>query len=237
MVQRLGRMRLLAVALVVALGLAPALGCASARVWRTQRHVAESQFSPPSVVLIHNLTVRPSNVQVDGLPFSGGAPAAEQLELGRKVADSLSRQLVEKLTERGIHAARATSSTTPPLNAIVLKGHFVSIHEGSRMKRVVVGFGAGASKIRAELQVYQQTEIGLRRLVEGEAEAKGSKKPGMAVPVGVGAAAGRAATSAAISGGITVATELAGGLEADAGRIAEKLAERAEALYRRRGWL
>ena len=105
------------------------------------------------------------------------------------------------------------------------------------MKRVVVGFGAGASAIRAELQVYQQTEVGLRRLVDGEAEAKGSKKPGMAVPVGAGAAAGRVATSAAISGGISVVSELTGGLKADAGRIAEKLAERTEALYRRRGWL
>ncbi len=231
------RGRPLAVALVVALGLAPAFGCASARVWRTKRHVEESRISPPSVLLVYDLSVRPSSVQVDGLPFSGETPTHEQLELGRKVADSFSRQLVEDLTERGIHAARATSAVTPPLNALVLKGHFVSIHEGSRMKRVVVGFGAGASAIRAELQVYQQTEMGLRRLVDGEAEAKGSKKPGMAVPVGVGAVAGRAATSAAISGGITVATELTGGLEADAGRIAEKLAERAEALYRRRGWL
>jgi hypothetical protein len=59
----------------------------------------------------------------------------------------------------------------------------------------------------------------------------------MAVPVGVGAVAGAAARSAVISGGMNIVQEVTGGLEADAGRIAEEIAKRAEAFYKRQGWL
>ena len=54
---------------------------------------------------------------------------------------------------------------------------------------------------------------------------------------GAGAAAGRAATSAAISGGMNVMQEVTGGLDSDAGRLAEQLAKRAEGFYQRQGWL
>ena len=69
---------------------------------------------------------------------------------------------------------------------------------------------AGAREVRVRVQVYQRTEDGLRRLQEGVAEAKGDKTPGMAIPVGVGGAAGRAAVSAVVSGGLNLASETTG---------------------------
>jgi hypothetical protein len=59
----------------------------------------------------------------------------------------------------------------------------------------------------------------------------------MAVPVGAGAAAGRVATSAVVSGGMNVAREVRGGMDADAGRLADEIAKRAEAFYKGQGWL
>ena len=41
----------------------------------------------------------------------------------------------------------------------------MSVDEGSRVKRMVVGFGAGASEIRTLVQVYETVDEG-RRLVE-----------------------------------------------------------------------
>ncbi len=113
----------------------------------------------------------------------------------------------------------------------------LSVDEGDQSKRMVIGFGAGASELRVDVQVYQETEFGARRISEGEADASGSKMPGMAVPVGAGAAAGRAATSAAISGAMSVTREIRGGMSADTKRLAEKIADRAEAFYQRQGWL
>jgi hypothetical protein len=184
--------------------------------------------------------VDPADVVVDtlGPEFVGGpGQRGERAEFGRGVARSLSEQLVAKLRERGIRAERAFAPRVPPVNALILKGQFLSVDEGDRVKRMVIGFGAGGSELLARAQVYQATETGLRRIAEAEAEAESSKTPGMALPVGVGAAAGTAAASAVISGGMNVMTEMRGGLEADAGRLAEKIAERAEAFYRRQGWL
>ncbi len=103
--------------------------------------------------------------------------------------------------------------------------------------RMVIGFGAGASELRARVQVYQARASGLRRIAEAEAISTGSKSPGMATPVGVGAMAGRAATSAVVSGGMNLVREVRGSLEAEAGRMAEEIAERAQAFYQRQGWL
>jgi hypothetical protein len=73
--------------------------------------------------------------------------------------------------------------------------------------------------------------------VQAEASAEGNKMPGMAVPVGAGAMMGNVARSAAISGGMNVVQEVTGGLESDAGRLAEQIAKRAAAFYTRQGWL
>jgi transcription elongation factor len=87
------------------------------------------------------------------------------------------------------------------------------------------------------VQAYQATQRGLRRIAEAEADASGSKMPGMAIPVAGGAAMGSAATSAVISGGMNIAKETKGALNPDAERMAKKIAERAKAFYVRQGWL
>lgn len=102
---------------------------------------------------------------------------------------------------------------------------------------MIIGFGAGSSELRARVQAYQATQHGLRRLAEAEAEASGSKMPGMAIPVAGGAAMGTAATSAIISGGMNIAKETRGAMNPDAERMAKKIAERAKAFYVRQGWL
>lgn len=233
-------MRPLAAVLAVGLAVPAILGCASAGVTPGRRYVEDEALPRPGVLLVYDFATAPGDVVVDtlGPEFAAGpGQRGERAERGREVARSLSEQLVAKLQERGIRAERASASRVPPLNAMVLKGQFLSIDEGDRLKRMVIGLGAGSSKLQARVQAYQATEMGLRRIAEAEADASGSKTPGMAIPVGAGAAAGRAASSAVISGGMNVVREVRGGLDAEAGRMAEKMAERVEAFYKRQGWL
>ena len=92
--------------------------------------------------------------------------------------------------------------------------------------------------MRAEVaaQAYQATQYGLRRIAGAEVASHGSRMPGMAVPMVGGAIAGTAATSAVISGGMNITKEVRGAMRDDAGRIAEEIASRAEAFYKRQGW-
>jgi hypothetical protein len=216
------------------------MGCASAGVTPNTATADQSMLPRPSVVFVYDFAVRANDVMVDTLGsefMSEGEKLTEEEQTARETATAFSAALVGQLQKEGINAQRATDADVPPLHAIVVKGQFITIDKGSRFKRMVIGFGAGSSELRARVQVYQATQRGLRRIVDAEAEATGSKMPGMAVPVAGGAAMGSIATSAVISGGMNIAKETSGAINPDAKRMAEKIAERAKAFYVRQGWL
>ncbi len=225
---------------LVPLALLISLACASASVDSVHRYAADRKLPRPPVLLVYDFAVSPADAVVDtyGARYATSSKVSSKDDTkAKKLAASLSKQLVDKLNKKRIKARWAADTEGPPLNAIVLRGHFLTINEGSRLARMVIGFGAGATELRVAVQVYQAGERGLQRIVQAEASAKGNKMPGMAVPVGAGAMAGRAATSAAISGGMNVMQEVTGGLDSDAGRLAGELAKRAENFYKRQGWL
>jgi len=216
------------------------LGCASAGVTTIPGTRDDAMLPQPSVVYIYDFAVSANDVVVDTLGaefMSEGEKLSEEERQAYATANALSEAIVAELRKQGINAMRANDGDIPPLHALVLKGQFITINEGSRFKRMLIGFGAGSSELRANVQAYQATERGLRRIAEAEAEASGSKMPGMAVPVAGGAAMGSAATSAVISGGMNIAKETRSAMNPDAQRMAEKIAERAKAFYVRQGWL
>ena len=79
----------------------------------------------------------------------------------------------------------------------MVSGNILSIDQGNRTRRNVVGFGVGESKVTAKVNVYIQAPGEAPRLLQSfNADSESGKKPGLAV-AGVGAAAGSAATAAA----------------------------------------
>lgn len=212
-----------------------ALGCAKAGIDVMQAGPTGPMVKPP-VLLVYDFAVTPEDALTDSVGAyweRAGEAESKEIQLGHATAVSLSEQLVAKLQKKGIAAERALDDRAPPLHAFVVRGQFLDVDKGSRLKRVVIGFGAGSSKLVARVQVYQVVDWGLRRIAEAEAVASGSKMPGMALPVGIAATV----TSAAISGGMNILKEVRGGMDADAGRMAEQIAKRAEAYYRSQGWL
>jgi hypothetical protein len=229
----------LSASLFLAVVAALSIGCAGTRIDSEQR-ADPRQVVRPSVVLGFPFSVSETEVVLDtfGPEFiSGSGKTQDKLDEARTVSRLLAAETVEQLNERGIEARQGRHDETPPLDALILKGQFVTIDEGDQLKRMTIGFGAGSSKTQVRVQVYQMTEYGLRRIAAGEATASGSKMPGMAIPVAGGAAAGSAAASAAISGGMAIAREVKGAWSEDAARIAEEIAERVETFYRDQGWL
>lgn len=210
--------------LVLSLLVSLVAGCAGASARQTREYVKAGTLPRPPVLLVHDFAVAPPD-----------APSSKEINQNRAVSRYFSEQVVAKLRERGIHAQRATASTTVPLHAIVVKGQFVTIDEGSRAKRMLIGFGAGSTELRARAQVYQMTESGLRLISEGEGGAHGSKMPGVAGPAAVAGATGQVA-GVAIAGGMSVAREVKAELRPDVERLAEQFAERAVASYKRQGW-
>jgi hypothetical protein len=217
----------------------PVLGCASGKVDKKRQFVSEREIERPPVLFVYDFATSDAEVKVDEKGFGSApveTPEEERQARAREVAEVLAETIVADLRERGIEAEHASLSMTPPLHALLLKGEFQSIDEGDQIKRVTIGFGAGKSEVRIVMHLFQQMERGARLLATADAEASGSKMPGMLVPVGAGAAMGNAARSAAMSGAMSGLRELGGPLGKDIKRVAKGFGERAQALYDRHGW-
>ena len=210
--------------LVVSLLLSLVVGCAGGSSRQTRQHVRDRTLPRPPVLLLYDFAVAPAD-----------APPSEKIKQDRAIARSLSEQAVIKLGQRGIRAQRATASTTVPLHAVVVKGQFVTIEEGSGGQRVLIGFGAGKSELRAIGRVYQMTESGLKIISEGEAGAHGSSSPGLA-PSAIVAGATGSPVGLVAGGAMHLHTESKGPVKENIGRLADGFAERAAAFYSRQGW-
>jgi len=218
-------------------------GCASSKVTNL-RSDNRGAIPRPERVLVHDFAATPDDVGGDAAigghyEYRSQPLTAEEIEIGRKLGADVAAQLVDEIRSVGLNAQRAAGSGFVPRNGdLLIKGEFVEIDEGSKMKRMLIGFGAGASELKTHVEAYTVTEQGPVRLGEASVKTEGGKMPGMLVPVGVGAAAGRAATSAAVSGGIAVAKELGPeSMRAAAKRTAEEIMKILKQGFVRRGWI
>ncbi len=93
-------------------------------------------------------------------------------------------------------------------NLLVLDGVFIDMSEGNRLRRMVIGLGAGASKLNAVVQVYRKTDEGSRELIDFSTTADSGYMPGAGITGPAGAAAGGATAAASL--GVNIA---AGGVK------------------------
>jgi len=219
---------------------AVAIGCTPPQAVR-QILYAEEPMNQPPLVLVYDFAVHPDDVVVDAfgpafLPAPGSQP--DPPSRGRRVANTLAAAMVEKLRAGGIRAERAGARTTPPREAILVKGQFVTVSGKDDAPRMTIGLGPGSSTLRVQVQAYQVTESGdLRRIAEREVGGAGIAAPS-AQPVSEQPRPPvRPATPAVIAGGLTFVLRSQANVEADTDRLADLFAERAVEFYRRQGWL
>ena len=202
----------------------------------------------PDRIVVQDFTVEPNAVTLDSgigprlaRAVGGGNTASQQSETANKVVRKLSDTLVEQLNTTGIATSpgRTQSELAPGYTTLIVSGKVVSINEGNRTRRNVVGLGVGASKVTAEVDVYLQTPNAAPQLMQSfNADSESGKKPGLIV-AGAGAAAGNAATAAAVGVGSSVAGEKFGASPEDnAARMGKQIAETLKnTLFTDQGWI
>ena len=114
-----------------------------------------------------------SALAIEAMKSSGRSE--QEIETGRQVAAAVSKELVKKLQNMGLPAVRAEGDgpTSSDLNTVVISGHFVSIDEGNRTERVVIGLGLGRSDVRADIQIRQNGQM-LETLVGDAKSGRGA---------------------------------------------------------------
>ncbi len=225
------------------LAISLAAGCAQTNVSDRESTSTSAIILKPARVIVYDFASTPEAVPPDsaiaGLYRQRTTPQTpEEIELGRSLGAKVSARLVEELNKNGIAATAAATGPVPHPGDVVIRGEFVSIDKGSRVKRMLIGFGAGAAGLETLVEGYVVTAAGLVPLGSAQIETAGGKMPGMLVPIGAGAAMGTVATSVAISGAANVLQELGPeGLDGAAKRTAKEIAKVIVKAYEERGWM
>ncbi len=224
------------------LGIVLLTGCARTTVQSEQ--VASERLPRPVMVVVSDFAVTPQEVKLDRAPGSrlatllhGRDTSDAERQVGQAVASALSRRLVEEIQKLGFPAERAVSGASIPPNSLAVDGQFVTIDEGNRLRRMVIGLGAGGTTVQTQVQVHEATPDGLHLVAEFATVAESSRKPGMAETMGAGAALSGVETAAAVGGAADVAGEFGSSVEADANRTAEQIATKLAAVFREQGWI
>jgi len=199
----------------------------------------------PDRVLVADFVVSADDVSLNrglfarlGHQISGTPASVEQLKIARDVSTALSVELVKRITALGLTAERIAGETAPDARSAIIEGQFVSVDEGNRLQRVVIGFGAGASVVKTTSQVWVGTPGGPVLAETFTSEAKSAPTPGMGPMVGIGGTvAGTAAVAAATSGGVQAATEHSRTVVADTQHTADALAKQLAQFFVSQGWI
>jgi hypothetical protein len=198
----------------------------------------------PQLVIVHDFGVSPSAVALDTAigarlmeAVQGNPEAESQLKIGQSVARVVTENLVQEISKLGIPAVEAAKATPVAGPSLSIEGQFLTVDQGNRLRRAVVGFGAGASEVRTLVQVFETTNEGRRLVEDFYTTVKSSRKPGLGPMAGVGAAAGRAATSAAVSTGVGIATAHSQTVEGDGKNTADEIAKVLKKFFVEQGWI
>jgi Domain of unknown function (DUF4410) len=228
---------------MAAMALTVMAGCARVGTEYVQKSI--DVLPRPQLILVHDYQVSPDEVQLDSALSSRikravkGTPKTEdQLKVEQEVSRTLTTTLVDEIRKLGIPAEPARMAAPGAGPTLSIEGQIVSINEGNKAKRLVIGFGSGASEVGTLTQVYEVTSGDGRRLIEDfYTMAKSSRKPGFGPMAGFGAAAGLAASHAAAAGGVGAATALSQTVEADVKHGAKQIAKELAKLFVEQGWI
>jgi hypothetical protein len=164
-----------------------AAGCASTKV-SNRDELVTGPIPQPAHIWVYDFVATPADMPSDAAladepDVDTTPPTPQQLAEGRKLGAQIASELVTQINAMGMHAWQATPATKPQINDIVIRGYLLSVKEGSAAKRVMIGFGSGASDLKTMVEGFQMTDHGLRKLGVGDVDAGGGKGPGASLGV------------------------------------------------------
>ena len=219
-----------------------AAGCASTQVTDREQLVT-GRIPRPDHILVYDFVATPTDVPAESALANDSSvqptpQTAEQIATGRRVGAEIASQLVEEIRSMGLPAERASTSTRPQINDILIRGYLLSVQEGSAAERMAIGFGSGTSRLSVAVEGYQMTAQGPRKLGSGDVESGGSKGPGAAVPLAVAIASGNP-LGLILTSGMKVYGEASGSSKIDgrAEQTAKEVGNQLRPRFQQQGWI
>jgi hypothetical protein len=225
-----------------------ALGACSTKVHNTGTYVPTASMGMgtlprPANIYIETFALDPATVQLDSgmtarlnRAMSAGNGAATQQQLASDVQSAISDTLQQAINRMGLRAFAATAGNVRLPNDVIIQGQVTKISSGNSTRQTLIGLGAGASQVFANVQVLEvQQDSSLRVIQTYTATSNSGRTPGLAVG-GAGAAGGRVAlaVTGAVAGTVSRARS---GVGRDAENMAKEVATNLGTFFEGQGWI
>ena len=160
-------------------------GCATTQI-SDREETDTGQLPRPNHIWVYDFAATADDVQNDSSLYGqtgeySSPQTSQQLAEGRQVGSEIATELVTQINAMGLFAELAGPATVPEINDVVVRGYLLSVVQGERDKRVIVGFGDGGSELKAAVEGFVVTANGLEKLGGGDTDATGNKTPGAGV--------------------------------------------------------
>jgi len=240
-------MKNLSIYLIVGGVLLAAVACAPTNVQTISE--TSGKLPRPDRILVYDFAVTPDEVKLDpgidadvqqalGQAVNGTPRTAQEIKVGHTVANIVADELVKEIKSYGLPAERALGIPHSGGHTLVVKGQILSIDEGNSAERIVIGLGEGRTSVQMNVQLYEVTPEGMRKIELMTGDAASGYKPGMLETMGVGALGGHLLVSTLVSGGLTAGSELNWAtVEADGKRLAKGVAQNLQQYFASQGWI
>jgi hypothetical protein len=114
-------------------------------------------------------------------------PEAER----RHLIDLLSQTLADDLTQAGFTALRMPAGAAPPGEGWLVRGVVLEVDEGNRLRRAVIGFGAGETELQIAVAIDNLAKGTPAPFYNVDTSAESRKLPGAVVTLNPYVAAAR----------------------------------------------
>jgi hypothetical protein len=201
----------------------------------------EKNLPRPARILVYDFAVSEREVfEYQGIMRQQPSirdPVERERLIAAEAKDALASEVVDGLRALGFAVERASRGTAAAENELLIDGQFLTVNEGNPLRRLVIGFGSGASTVESRAQVYQGGSA--RRVLEFSTHSDSGKLPGAAPMLGAGAAvqggiaAGTVVANAAVSGVKTYKSDVARMAAASGDQVVRYLSE----FFAQQGWI
>jgi hypothetical protein len=191
-----------------------------------RRYSGPKIASRPRCVLIQDFTTTGAVVTEDKHhPLPQGPQA-----LLKQVQDSFASTLLAQFKKANIDAHRVSDASAVVGPALAIQGEFVTVDAGNSRKRILLGFGRGASDVKTHVIISFVQNHKRTVLLDCNINAQSSKKPGAILSTsGEGFALGVLLGHFGDKRSSTV--------QADASRMAKLVGKQSEAVMLAQGWI